>query len=241
MSIITNLISWLITLVLTGALVFLWRKYKNTIRNIRDRGIYEEAIGLVKIYTNREEAVNDQINALTRTSDICFLAYNGFALLDKPSYLDSSMNSIISGFAGMGEKNIRILLLSPKNITAIRNRIERIGIKDIDGSIQDHVQDIIRNSQILERMGKSRPNVEVTIRYFNSELLWCLIIFDSFILVSFYQEGATAKNARTLLIKQNSLLGASFEYYFDYFWRSNHIKSDSIPELGNIDEENVGT
>jgi len=220
------------------------RKYKNTKRDLREREIYEEAIGLVKIYANREEAVNDQIDALIKTNDICFLAYNGFALLDKPSYLDSAMSSIISGFSGMGEKNIKTLLLNPENITVIRNRIERIGIRDVDGSIQNHVQDIIRNSQILEKMGRSISSVNVTIRYFDSELLWCLIIFDGFVLVSFYQKGVTARNARTLLIKRSSLLGASFKYYFDYFWNSNHIKSGSTlesGESGNVEEENVET
>ncbi|WP_027716710.1 hypothetical protein [Desulfuromonas sp. TF] len=232
--ILINLVSWIITLGLTAISWNLLSHIRKLKKESIDKELHLETIGLLKTFASREEAVSDQLSKIMKAKEIKFLAYNGFALLDTPSYLDSAMYKIVSGWNNGDNKKIEILILNPSCLKAIVNRITRINRVNLDpneSEVNEHIKDILRNYDTFRRIKDMNDNVDIQIKFFDSDLLWCILAYEDSIILSFYQDGTTAKNARTILIDKGSLLGRSFVNYFDYLWEEGNRKLSQIPKL----------
>jgi len=216
-----GIIVWVITGIISIFIGYFLSYYRQNIKIKHDDKILIEILGLIKTYPSREDAIKDQLPNLTKTKEIQFLAYNGFALIDKPVFWDTSLNKIVNNWNKAGKKSFKILLLSPDEINIIKKRIERINLGEItptEKEIINNQTDIFRNTDIFLDLPNKYSNISVELGYFHSDLIWSILIYEDYILWSFYQEGKTAKWARTILLSNKSLIGISLIRNFQDLW-----------------------
>ena len=228
--------SWIVTGILSLVLGYIFATYTQRKKVKSDSKMLNETLGIVKIYPSREEAIKDQLPRMIKAKEILFLAYTGFALIDKPVFVDSTFFKVINNWKQAGTKDIKVLLLSPQEVEIIKRRIERINLKDIQPSekeIRKDIDDLIKNTQLFSEASNSDRSVHVEVGYFHSELLWCILIYENVILWSFYEGGKTANWARTLLISDKSLIGITLLHYFQDLWERREEANSQTSEIDN--------
>lgn len=238
--ILVNIVSWLLTVLVGVAFAILYSKYRRLKDTQIDKKVLNETLDIIKIYPTRQDAIRDQLSNLIKAQEINILAYNGFALIDAPVFVDSSLHKIVSKWTRSGTKKFNLLLLNPSETNVIKTRIERLDleyVKPTNTEIERDKQDIIRNTKTFLETNDNYKNLCVDLGYFNSDLIWHIILFDRYILLSFYQEGTTAKFARTLLISNTSLLGKSMSNYFQYMWRKRDAVNQTNSKIPSINKE----
>lgn len=228
--IISDIISWALTGIFGLGIVILSKKYKTLNKKINNDEMLSEIVDAIHIYPTRSEAITDQTENLIKAKEICFLAYNGFALLDAPFFYDSTLHKIITEWKKAETKKFKVLFLDPNSIEVIKKRRQQLNMTDMkinDEEIKKDQEDIIKNSSIILDAGKNYGNIEIDLGFFTFDLLWCLLFYDNYVLCSFYESGKTAKWAKTYLITRNSLTGKSLYDFFEYLWqRRRDAKED---------------
>ena len=116
--------SWIVTGILSLVLGYIFATYTQRKKVKSDSKMLNETLGIVKIYPSREEAIKDQLPRMIKAKEILFLAYTGFALIDKPVFVDSTFFKVINNWKQAGTKDIKVLLLSPQEVEIIKRRIE---------------------------------------------------------------------------------------------------------------------
>lgn len=226
-----NLISWLITLIIGTGSAVLFNKYVRLRRQAFDRKLLDETLGLIKVFPSRRVAVDDQMQFLADAAEIDLLGFNGFAIIDAPVFVDSTLHKILQKWHHQAEKKLRVLLLDPRQEDVMRERLKQIDVAALsqtEREIKNDVDDIVRNARHFLSINEKFPNVKVELGFFRSRLIWCILRFDKRILLSFYQEGTTAASARTILIESSSVVGKSLIHYFEELWQ----RRKDVPSFG---------
>jgi hypothetical protein len=237
-SIFSDIISWVITGLLGALLAIILRKYRKLKKENIEKNMFNETVGLVRIYDSRQEAIKDQKGNLINSDKIRYLSFNGQALLDTPVFLDSTLYKICKDWSKNSKKEIDVLFLNPKRKDIITKRIERLNIAGITADEEKLKNDkklIIRNARTYLELDKITNNVGVKLGFYDSDLLWCLLIYEKFVLLSFYQDRMTANWARTLLLDKTSLLSKSLINFFDFHWNISKMKNKN--DLDKLEEK----
>lgn len=207
------------SIIATFLIYILVKPFRNVMNSFIFMLIKNKRIGLKSISLNRNLAIKRIYPDLLRSKEIMVLNFKGYSLIDNNFYQTKLYQLTENGRV----TKARFLLLNPESEKYIEQRKSRL-IGLIKGSNSDDYKDDIRsNIKLLKRFNDNKEiKIDCYCRLFNEELKWGLVISDNYILVNFYPFNRTAPKSPCMIIKRNNtLLGDSFERYFNDLWE-NH-------------------
>ena len=201
----------LIATLIMAVLTFLYKRYKDSFIRLFQSVFLFKKIGIKRIVKTRTKAVNLIWQDLLESTNIKVLNYKGYSFLHVKNFSDTILNKIRKESNRLTSADF--LLLNPEATSIIKAR--RDDLPSLEG-YDDSSDDIKQTIKLLYNLDKDK-NMRLccNCRLFEEKLKWSLILSSSYILVSFYTKDITALNSTCLVLFRKSILGESFEKYFD--------------------------
>ncbi|MCD4759254.1 hypothetical protein K8R33_00005, partial [archaeon] len=181
-------------------------------------------IGIKAILLSRDKAYKKIYKDLSKSKEIMILNFKGFSLLDNRNFVQSKLYQLV--YQERISK-IKFLLLNPNAEKYILKRKKNLDEMISGSSKDDYIIDIKDNINKFKKLNnQTETKTDCYCRLFNEELKWSLIFSENFTLVSFYPLNKIAHKSPCLLVnRKNTLLGDSFEKYFNDVWENHSINA----------------
>ena len=187
-------------------------------------------IGVVSYVSSREEGIIKIKNDLITSEKIFVLNFAGSSMLDKMMTHNNVLCQIIEESKTI--RKIRFLVLDCKNATDyVEERFEglaKFSTVEKQDSLNGKVVDMTIEQLKRIKSFFTDKSIDYQCRLFNEVLKWSLIFSDTSILCTFYPKGQTGFESSGIIIKRNSLLGESFEKYFNDLWEKRSSKVEIV-------------
>jgi len=115
-------------------------------------------------------------------------------------------------------QQIQLLLMNPNGEENIKRRIKEIVRKVDKDELDNHKNDVLRSQHLFQDIFKSENEIKFEIKHFDESLIWNIIIADEIIFVGFYLSNTLGPYSPLMIVSRNSILGYSFEKYFNDVW-----------------------
>jgi hypothetical protein len=212
----------LFSALLFAILIWLFRNYiKNYLNSIFYYRKIKKTFGIVGIGT-RTDLIHSIFEDLANSVAIHSINFKGYSFIDSHNRIDTTLHQLVNRDQS-SIRNVKMLLLNPCSENYIADRMREIERRDISLDPKPNKSDIIRSVQIIKHLSREETNVNFEIKYFDESLKWNLVICDKYIIIGFYSPKVTAIENISLCVRKDSILGYSFEKYFQDIWENRSI------------------
>lgn len=223
---IINVIIGVVSSTLFALLVCLFKNHLRRLwfSTLGIKDLYNK-LGVVKIFQRRSDAITFLFPNLLKSKYIKVFQFKGYSLLDSYNRIDTTLYKLAS-HPDSNIKKVSFLLLNPKNEKYISQRINELYIEDSPSNYMSNKEDIERSVQIIKSINESHHDLKCEYAFFNESLKWNLLISDNYTLISFYLNRSTANSSVSLIVRNDKILGYSFNKYFLDVWENRSVKNN---------------
>jgi hypothetical protein len=213
----------IITIVVT-MLTTLWIKTNNRIKDLFSVFSGCKIFGIKCLVKTRHQGIKKIWNDLLISEEIKVLNFKGYSLLREKNYEQTDLHKLLK--KGRIPK-VKFLLLNPTEIDVMnerKNSLKKSIAFALDENCNDSVEEIKMTIKTLHSIHINKNiniNVECLCRLFSENLKWSLILSDKYVLVSCYPKTSTAIDSCGMIVFRDSLLGNSYELYFNELWNKS--------------------